>query len=314
MHNTDMHPQRLTNLVVDAAHLHVAQSNQQLTHACRVKFHRDPPVFRLCNNTDPGGSLAFSRGPSPRRLHPQTRRALLAAEDVAAVFVEPVQGEGGIRPVSDQVLVQLGELCRLSGTLLIVDEIQTGLGRAGRLVNYPQAASPAVVLFGKVLGGGLLPVAAAAFDSSRIPRAAADPVVHPSSYAAAPLAPAVGRAAIDVVSDSSFLNRIGVLSTRVSERLSSIAAQSCVVAGWRGRGLMFGIEFSSFEACGQTVLEAANRRLLTTFCLNDPRVLRLYPPANISDEELGELLDRLGAAVRATENWLGEGALGSDIS
>ena len=74
---THMHPQRRARRVVDAEHLHIAQSHQQLTHAHRVNFHRDPPVIRLPVSADSGGSLAFNRGPSQLLLHPQTRSAAI---------------------------------------------------------------------------------------------------------------------------------------------------------------------------------------------------------------------------------------------
>lgn len=223
-------------------------------------------------------------------------QASLSGGEFAAVIIEPVQGEGGIRPVSPAFIHALRELTRAYGTRLILDEIQTGLGRAGRLVH---PLVPDIRLLGKVLGGGMFPVAAALFDTSQFGAAARDPVVHASSFAGSPLAGAVVNAVLDVVTAEGFVPRVAGLGQVCREALDARIANHPAVAAVRGEGLMIGVEFKSLSDAGQMVIEAAKRKLLIAFCLTAPNVVRLYPPATIGNADLKEGLDRFCASVDA---------------
>jgi acetylornithine aminotransferase/putrescine aminotransferase len=227
-------------------------------------------------------------------------RAVLASGRVVAVFAEPVQGEGGIRPVSREYLASLRELTARTGTLLVLDEIQTGLGRCGRLWRSATDVPPDVLLTGKVLGGGVLPVAAVAYDGARIGASATDPVVLASSFAGGALAGAVGSAVLDVVSDESFLGTVRRLGELTRARLTDLLAADPRVTAIRGEGLMIGIATAHPGVAGHVVLEAAKRGVLLSFCLSKPSVLRVYPPSVISTHDLEDGLARIAEAVAAS--------------
>jgi len=223
-------------------------------------------------------------------------REALASNRFAAVIIEPVQGEGGIRPVEPAFLQLLRELTTAHGVRLIFDEIQSGLGRAGSLL----CAIPADVrVLGKVLGGGMFPVSAVLFDTRCFGAAARDPVVHASSFAASALAGAVANAVLDVVTEADFIARVRRLGQACREQIAARLGNHPAVAEVRGEGLMLGVEFVTTSDAGELVIEAARRRLLLAFCLSAPNVIRLYPPATLSDADLSDGIERFCASVNA---------------
>ncbi|WP_055480120.1 aspartate aminotransferase family protein [Sphaerimonospora mesophila] len=227
-------------------------------------------------------------------------RALLDTGAVAAVFVEPVRGEGGVRPVAPSYLAFLREQTERTGTLLALDEIQTGLGRCGRLWRSAAEVCPDLLLVGKVLGGGLLPLAAVVHASGRVKESAADPVVLASSFAGGALAGAVGRAVLDLVSQDAFLTNVRELGDHARTLLDEMRAREPRIAAVRGEGLMIGLEAADASVAGHIVLEAAKRGVLVSFCLSDPRVLRVYPSAGIDKSDLEDGIARLAEAVAAS--------------
>ena len=226
----------------------------------------------------------------------QAVEAALASGVHAAAIIEPVQGEGGIRPVSPAFLQALRELTRAHGVRLILDEIQTGLGRTGQLVC---PVVPDIRLLGKVLGGGMFPVAAALFDTAQFGAAARDPVVHASSFAGSPMAGAVVNAVLDVVTEASFATRIATLGAHCRELLAARIGHHPAVAQIRGEGFMIGVEFKDMSDAGQMIIEAAKRKLLIAFCLTAPNVVRVYPPAVIDEATLVDGIERFCASVAA---------------
>lgn len=225
-----------------------------------------------------------------------TMEAALAPGDVAAVFVEPVQGEGGIHALLPEDLSTLRTLCDRYGTLLVSDEIQSGLGRSGVLIGCPQAD---IVTLGKTLAGGLIPVAAAVFRADVFGARARDPVVNASSYAGSALASAVGNAVLDEVTEPGFLPALNAAGNDFSRRLTSRLDGREGLRDLRGCGLMYGLEFDSPLQAGQVILDAARQGLLLSFCLSNPHVVRLYPPAVATAEDIDRALDALDEATRA---------------
>jgi acetylornithine aminotransferase/putrescine aminotransferase len=226
----------------------------------------------------------------------------LANGDVAAVFIELLQGEGGIRPLRPSFVAALKSLCQRYGTMLVVDEVQTGLGRTGPpLMCQTYNVSPDIITLGKILGGGLLPISATVFDTDVVGSAAADPVVHSSSFAGGGLACAVAARVVEIVVTEEFQGRIAYLSYLTMQRLSAMKKHCASIVDVRGSGLMIGVEFASPELCGEAMLEAAKLRLLVTFCLNQPTVMRIYPPATLSEGVLEDGLHALEKAIMAAE-------------
>jgi acetylornithine aminotransferase/putrescine aminotransferase len=212
--------------------------------------------------------------------------SLLRSGRMAALFVEPVQGEGGIRPVAPAWIATAAQICRETGTLLALDEIQTGLGRCGRIWRSGGDVAPDLLTVGKTLGGGLVPIAAVLYASERVGARASDPVVHASSFAGGALAGAVGRRVVELVEAPGFLKRVREDGEFVRFHLERRLASLEHVEAVRGEGLMMGVEFRDPSVCGHVVLEAAKRKLLVTFCLHDPRVMRVYPPVGCAPEVL----------------------------
>lgn len=225
---------------------------------------------------------------------------MLETQKFAALLVEPIQGEGGIRELASTALEQMSRLCKNTGTLFILDEVQTGMGRTGQAWGAEHAEiAPDIAVLGKNLGGGVIPVSAVAFRRSAVSVAAQDPLVHSSSFAGSGLAGAAAVAALEVTLDPIFLNRVSALSYECMQRVSALPKQFIEIVSVRGRGLMIGIEFDSSAGAGMVLLEAARRGLLLTFCLSKPTVLRFYPPGVISDLDIVLALTLLEESVAA---------------
>jgi acetylornithine/N-succinyldiaminopimelate aminotransferase len=228
--------------------------------------------------------------------------AILRSNLIAAMIVEPVQGEGGIRPVDPAFLSTAASLCRETGTKFVLDEIQTGLGRTGEAwAGNCFDGNVDVVLAGKVLGGGYMPISAAIYASSAFGARATDPILHSSSFSGGTLAARVAMAAVREATDPAFLQRVNALSMLAQERFAALERQLSFPIAFRRQGLMIGIELDSPERAGQLIVEAIKEGLLLSFCLADPRVVRVYPPGVISPDEMHGALDRLQLALSRIE-------------
>ncbi|MFC5802660.1 aspartate aminotransferase family protein [Streptomyces formicae] len=227
-------------------------------------------------------------------------RALLDTGRIAAVIAEPVQGEGGIRPVAQDFLAFLRAETTRTGTLLTLDEIQTGLGRCGRLWRSATDIAPDLLLTGKVLGGGLVPLAAVVHASAQIGGSSSAPAVLASSFAGGALAGAVGQAVVELVGAEPFLAGVRRTGELTRERLRELFADEPRVTEIRGEGLMIGLQAATPAVAGRILVEAAKRGVLLSFCLSDRSVLRVYPPAVVGEQELADGLNRIAEAVAVT--------------
>lgn len=217
-------------------------------------------------------------------------------ETTAAILIEPVQGEGGIRALPDQCLKGLRALCDEAGILLILDEVQCGMGRTGRLFAHEWAGvTPDIMMVAKGIGGGFpLGAVLATEDAARAMTAG----THGSTYGGNPLGCAVGCAVMDHVADPAFLAEVTRKSALMRQRLEGlVATHPDIFAGVRGAGLMLGLECrvpntdvarAGYDAQVVTVPAAGN-------------VLRLLPPLNISEDEIAEALTRLDTAAASLE-------------
>ncbi len=231
----------------------------------------------------------------------QTVETLLMTGSIAALIIEPMQGEGGIVPVPRHFLAELARLSEQYQALLIFDEIQTGLGRCGQMWRGVAAdCVPDILLIGKVLGGGIVPISAAAFTPKKIGIKASDPLLHASSFAGGAFACAIAQKVIELVKAPTFLDTVNSLGMLCKSYLKQNLVGVETVVDIRGEGLMLGIEFVSSSVTANVIIEAARRKLLLTFCLNRPEVLRFYPPAVTSKSDLLLGLDRLLDAIHAT--------------
>lgn len=204
----------------------------------------------------------------------------VSASRTAAVIVEPVQGEGGIRPVDPEWLGFVRELCDSRGVAVIFDEVQCGLGRTGTLFAYEQTGVvPDLVTLAKPLAGGL-PMGAVLLTSTVA--AALKPGDHATTFGGGPLVASVALALVRTIADPAFLTDVRRKGAWLGERLARLAAQRPRVREVRGRGLLWGLELA--EPAAPIVAAARERGLLVLTA--GPEVIRLIPPLVITVEEL----------------------------
>ncbi|WP_135504548.1 aspartate aminotransferase family protein [Roseovarius aestuariivivens] len=215
----------------------------------------------------------------------------------AAILIEPVQGEGGIRPVPDQCLRGLRALCDEKGILLIYDEVQCGMGRTGRLFAYEWAgAAPDIMMVAKGIGGGFPLGAVLATERAASGMTAG---THGSTYGGNPLGCAVGSAVMDMMTAPDFLPEVSRKAGLLRQKLEGlVAAHPDIFEDVRGSGLMLGLRC---RTANTDVVAANYDALLCTVPAGD-NVVRLLPPLTITDEEIDMAAARLDAAASALEN------------
>ena len=208
-----------------------------------------------------------------------------------AVLVEPIQGEGGVRVADDEFLRGLRRLCDDRKLLLMMDEVQTGMGRTGKWFGYQHSGvEPDVLLLAKALGGGF-PIGAVIAR-----RAIADlltPGTHATTYGGSPLGCACILAVFEAIERAGLLGRVATLSAVVVKRLASLRQRLPVINDVRGRGFMIGVELATG---GQAVVDACRAKRLLINCTQG-NVLRLLPAMTVTRAELERALGILAAAL-----------------
>ena len=216
--------------------------------------------------------------------------------ETAGILIEPVQGEGGIRPVPPQCLRGLRELCDEYGILLIFDEVQCGIGRTGRLFAHEWAGiAPDIMAIAKGIGGGFPLGACLATEKAAAGMTAG---THGSTFGGNPLATAVGNAVLDVVLAEGFLDNVRQRALSLKQKLAQLKdAHPAVIEDIRGSGLMMGIKCK----VPNTALQAAalDQHLLTIGAGDN--VVRLLPPLVVSEADVADAVARLDRACRALE-------------
>ena len=215
----------------------------------------------------------------------------------AAVLIEPIQGEGGIIVPPEGWLAGVRALCDEHNVLLIVDEVQTGLGRTGAWFAFQhEKIRPDGLILGKALGGGVLPVSA--LVGTRALMGVFTPGSHGSTFGGNPLAAAVGLVALRIIEEEGLVERARDLGAHMMKRLQAI--KSPAIRAVRGKGLLAGIDIEPRYADARTVCE----RLLAAGVLSKEThetVVRLAPPLVIAREDLDWALDRIAETIHAIE-------------
>jgi len=214
--------------------------------------------------------------------------------NTAAIMIEPVQGEGGIIPLSDQCLKGLRDICDEHGILLILDEVQCGVGRTGRLFAHEWAGiEPDIMMVAKGIGGGFPLGCVLATENAASGMTAG---THGSTYGGNPLGCAVGSAVMDIVNTPEFLGEVNRKAGSLRQKLEGlVAAHPDVFDSVRGQGLMIGLKC---KATNTDVVAAGYAQHVLTVPAAD-NTIRLLPPLTITDEEIAEAVDRLDRAATA---------------
>ncbi|WP_425072213.1 aspartate aminotransferase family protein [Sagittula sp. S175] len=217
-------------------------------------------------------------------------------DTTAAILIEPVQGEGGIRPLPDQCLQGLRKLCDEKGILLILDEVQCGMGRTGRLFAHEWAGiTPDIMMVAKGIGGGFplgAVLATEAASSGMVPG------THGSTYGGNPLGCAVGKAVVDRIADPAFLDGVRARARTLRQKLEGlVAAHPDTFEEVRGMGLMIGLKTKIAPA--DFVQAGYNAEVITVPAADN--IVRLLPPLNITEDEIAEAVTRLDRAATALE-------------
>ena len=210
-------------------------------------------------------------------------------ERTAAIIIEPIQGEGGIHPAQPGYLKGLRQLCDANGVLLIVDEVQTGLGRTGTMFAVEQDdVSPDILTLAKALGGGVMPIGACMATAAVWERVfGANPLLHTSTFGGNPLACAAGLAALEVTHDERLCEKALVRGEQLMAGLRQVQeALPAALLAVRGRGLMIGVEFAVKDVAELTINGMARRGILAAYTLNNPKVIRFEPPLIVTETEV----------------------------
>lgn len=222
-------------------------------------------------------------------------RAAIGPE-TAAVMIEPIQGEGGVRPVPPQCLRGLRELCDAHGLMLIMDEVQTGVGRTGRLFAHEWSGiAPDIMSAAKGIGGGFpMGVCLATREAARGMVAGS----HGTTFGGNPLAMAVGNAVLDVVLADGFLDHVLRVALVLKQKLGGLRDRyPHVVTGIRGEGLMLGLKLG----VPNTAFAAAARDEHLLVIPAGDNVVRLLPPLIVTEADVAEAVARLEATAAAFE-------------
>ena len=214
-------------------------------------------------------------------------------DKTAAILIEPVQGEGGIRPLPDTCMKGLRDHCDEHGILLILDEVQCGVGRTGKLFAHEWAGiTPDIMMVAKGIGGGFPLGAVLATEDAASGMIAG---THGSTYGGNPLGCAVGCAVMDEVADPDFLAEVNRKAGLLRQKLEGlVASHPEVFEEVRGSGLMLGLKC---KAVNIDVVNAGYDNEVVTVPAAD-NVIRLLPPLNLTDEDIAEALQRLEKAAK----------------
>jgi acetylornithine/N-succinyldiaminopimelate aminotransferase len=209
----------------------------------------------------------------------------------AAILIEPIMGEGGVRVVPPEFLRALRQLCDQNGLLLVFDEVQTGMGRSGELFAYQRSGvAPDIMGLAKAIGGGFpLGACLATADAAKGMTAG----THGSTFGGNPLAMAAGNAVLDVMLADGFFDRVKRLSLLLKQKLAAVKDRyPSVVAEVRGEGLLLGLRA---VVPGSELVDALRAQKMITVAAGD-NVVRLLPPLIITEDEIAEAVQRIERA------------------
>lgn len=214
--------------------------------------------------------------------------------ETAGILIEPIQGEGGVRVVEPQKMRALREICDAHGLLLILDEVQSGMGRSGKLFAHEWSGiTPDIMAVSKALGGGFPVGACLATEKAAAGMTAG---THGSTFGGNPLAMVVAKAAIDVIADPALLDHVVQISNYLQQQLQMVRDRNgAIIEEVRGQGLLLGLKC---RVLNSTLVDALRERGLLAVGAGD-NVVRILPPLIINEEDVREAISILNDACGA---------------
>ena len=220
--------------------------------------------------------------------------------ETAAVILEPIQGEGGIIIPPDDYLPAVRELCTKRRVLLIFDEVQTGLGRTGKMFGCNHTGVvPDIICLGKALSGGVIPCAAFHSTDEIWSVFHPNPFYHTSTFGANPMATTAAAATIQTLQEENLVENSAAMGRHFLAGLKKLWEQfPNLIQDVRGRGLLIGVEIINAERGESIAARMFERNVLVAYTLNKPEVIRIEPPLIITRELIDEALTRFADALK----------------
>jgi putrescine aminotransferase len=231
-------------------------------------------------------------------------------EDVGAVLLEPIQGEGGVNIPDDEYLPSVRALCDEFGALFILDEVQTGMGRTGKMFCCEHyGVAPDLMCLAKAFGGGVVPAGAVVGRREIFSRLFDNPFLHTSTFGGNPLACAAALATINVLIEDRLPERAAILGKRMLAGIrESVAGHEDLVVDARGKGLLMAIEFRDHATGFELGKRMLDRGVLVSGTLVNARVIRVEPPLTITEEEADYVCQALRESLNSMASLAQTGA------
>ncbi|MCX7759415.1 MAG: aspartate aminotransferase family protein [bacterium] len=220
--------------------------------------------------------------------------------DTAAVIIEPIQGEGGIIIPPENYIPQIRELCDIHNCLLIIDEVQTGMGRTGILFEHKRySIKPDILVLAKALGGGVIPIGAIVSNEKAWKIFDENPLFHTSTFGANPLALAACISTIEFILKNNITEEVKNKGEYFLNKLLQINKPE-IIKEIRGRGLMIGIELQDEQYAAAIFSYLIQNNIITAYTLNQPKVIRIEPPYNITYQQIDLVVEKIEKAINQT--------------
>ena len=232
-------------------------------------------------------------------LHDMMTSCRAVGEDVGAVLLEPIQGEGGVNIPDDDYLPGVRALCNEFGALLILDEVQTGMGRTGKMFCCEHyGVAPDLMCLAKAFGGGVVPAGAVIGRREIFAKLFDNPFLHTSTFGGNPLACAAAIATINVLIEERLPERAATLGARMlGEIQKAVAHNSGVAVAARGKGLLMALEFPDHATGFEFAKHMLDRDILVSGTLVNARTIRIEPPLTIAEEEAGRVCQAINESL-----------------
>jgi putrescine aminotransferase len=225
----------------------------------------------------------------------------MVGEEAAAVVLEPIQGEGGVNLPDDDYLPGVRKLCDEYGALLVLDEVQTGMGRTGKMFCCEHyGVTPDLICLAKAFGGGVMPAGAVVGSKAVFSRLFKNPFLHTTTFGGNPLACAAALATINVLLEEKLPERAAVIGARFIAGLRQVVANyPNIVGDVRGKGLLIAVEFITNELGFELGKQMLKRGVLVSGTLVNARTIRFEPPLTITEEQIDYVCKALGESLEA---------------